>query len=451
MFREHEHAGPGVHRHAGTRPLHRAAQPRRAEAAAGPRGAEGRLLRVQGGADQEPRRAGQRRRHDGARSRARTTRSTHGDVVIAAITSCTNTSNPSVLVAAGLVARKARAQGLTPKPWVKTSLAPGSQVVTEYLNKSGLQPDLDALGFNLVGYGCTTCIGNSGPLDDAIADAIEDNNLVARRPCCRATATSRAACIPNVRANYLARPPLVVAYALLGTMTEDITTAPLGTGKDGKPVYLRDVWPTNEEIADVVAAEPDRASSSSSATARCSRGRSSGRRSQVDSRQRDLSAGTTAPPTCRTRPISRASRWSRSRSATSRARASWRCSATTITTDHISPAGSIRKTSPAGDYLLEHQVQQKDFNSYGARRGNHEVMMRGTFANIRIRNEMVTGRRRRHDQALPVGRADADLRRGDALQEGGRAAGGVRRQGIRHRARRATGRRRARCCSASRP
>ncbi|MBN8906344.1 MAG: aconitate hydratase AcnA, partial [Rhodospirillales bacterium] len=183
---------------------------------------------------------------------------THGDVVIAAITSCTNTSNPSVLVAAGLVARKARAKGLHPKPWVKTSLAPGSQVVTEYLDKSGLTADLDALGFNLVGYGCTTCIGNSGPLEDAIADAIEDNNLVGVSVL-SGNRNFEGRVHPNVRANYLASPPLVVAYALLGTMNEDITTASLGTGTDGKPVYLRDVWPTNKEIADTVAANLSRA------------------------------------------------------------------------------------------------------------------------------------------------------------------------------------------------
>ncbi len=182
---------------------------------------------------------------------------THGDVVIAAITSCTNTSNPSVLVAAGLVARKAREKGLTVKPWVKTSLAPGSQVVTEYLDKSGLQQELDALGFNLVGYGCTTCIGNSGPLEDAIADAIEDNNLVAVAVL-SGNRNFEGRVHPNVRANYLASPPLVVAYALLGKMTEDITTEPLGTGKDGKPVYLRDIWPTNKEIADIVGADVSR-------------------------------------------------------------------------------------------------------------------------------------------------------------------------------------------------
>ncbi len=181
----------------------------------------------------------------------------HGDVVIAAITSCTNTSNPYVMVGAGLVARKARERGLTPKPWVKTSLAPGSQVVTEYLTKSGLDRDLDALGFNLVGYGCTTCIGNSGPLEDAIADAIEDNKLVAVSVL-SGNRNFEGRVHPNVRANYLASPPLVVAYSLLGKMNEDITTAPLGTGRDGKPVYLRDIWPTAKEVADTVHASIDR-------------------------------------------------------------------------------------------------------------------------------------------------------------------------------------------------
>ena len=227
----------------------------------------------------------------------------NGDVVIAAITSCTNTSNPSVLVAAGLVARKARALGLMPKPWVKTSLAPGSQVVTEYLNKSGLQQDLDALGFNTVGYGCTTCIGNSGPLDDDIADAIENNDLVAVSVL-SGNRNFEGRINPNVRANYLASPPLVVAYALLGKMTEDITTASLGTSKDGKPVYLKDVWPTNAEIASLVLSSLNRGQFLTS-MARCSRGRSSGRRSRSIARAKPTS-GTTAPPMCATRPISRA-------------------------------------------------------------------------------------------------------------------------------------------------
>ena len=313
---------------------------------------------------------------------------THGDVVIAAITSCTNTSNPYVLVAAGLVARKARERGLTPKPWVKTSLAPGSQVVTEYLDKSGLTQDLDAIGFNTVGYGCTTCIGNSGPLEEVIADAIEDNKLVAVSVL-SGNRNFEGRVHPNVRANYLASPPLVVAYALLGKMTEDITTVPLGTGKDGKPVYLRDVWPTNKEIADIVHANLSRA--------------------QFLKRYGEVFKGP--------------KQWQEIAVAKDEQTYGWSDSSTyvknppyfdgitmdpvpvgdvtgarilavlgdSITTDHISPAGNIRKNSPAGEYLGERQILQKDFNSYGARRGNHEIMMRGTFANIRIRNEMVAG------------------------------------------------------------
>ena len=312
----------------------------------------------------------------------------HGDVVIAAITSCTNTSNPSVLVAAGLVARKARALGLAPKPWVKTSLAPGSQVVTDYLEKSGLQADLDALGFNTVGYGCTTCIGNSGPLDESIAEAIEDNRLVAVSVL-SGNRNFEGRVHPNVRANYLASPPLVVAYALLGTMNDDIATAPLGTGRDGTPVYLKDVWPTNREIAEVVGASLSRA--------------------QFLKRYGEVFKGPAQWQAIEVEGDARTYRWSDSSTYVKNppyfdgitmepshkgdivgARILGLLG-DSITTDHISPAGNIRKSAPAGEYLLEHQVRQDDFNSYGARRGNHEVMMRGTFANIRIRNEMVPG------------------------------------------------------------
>jgi len=313
---------------------------------------------------------------------------THGDVVIAAITSCTNTSNPSVLIAAGLVARKARAFGLTPKPWVKTSLAPGSQVVTEYLDKSGLTADLDAVGFNTVGYGCTTCIGNSGPLPDAIIDAIEDNKLVAVAVL-SGNRNFEGRVSPNTRANYLASPPLVVAYAFLGNMREDIATAPLGTSKDGKPVYLRDVWPSNQEIADILA--------------------SSLSREQFLKRYGEVFKG---PPQWQAIGVdSDAATYNWSESSTYVKNPPYFDGITmepaavgdimgarilaelgdSITTDHISPAGNIRKVSPAGEYLGERQILAKDFNSYGARRGNHEIMMRGTFANIRIRNEMVPG------------------------------------------------------------
>jgi aconitate hydratase len=312
----------------------------------------------------------------------------HGDVVIAAITSCTNTSNPYVLVAAGLVARKARAKGLTPKPWVKTSLAPGSQVVTEYLNKAGLQADLDALGFQTTGYGCTTCIGNSGPLDEAIADTIEGEKLVAVSVL-SGNRNFEGRVHPNVRANYLASPPLVVAYALLGNMRDDITKVPLGTGSDGAPVYLRDVWPANDEIAEAVAASVNRA--------------------QFLDRYGVVTKGTKEWQALKVETGSETYRWNdgstyvknppyfdgmtmepapRGDILGARVLGLF---GDNITTDHISPAGSIKKSSPAGEYLGEHQVLQRDFNSYGSRRGNHEVMMRGTFANIRIRNEMVSG------------------------------------------------------------
>jgi aconitate hydratase len=312
----------------------------------------------------------------------------HGDVVIAAITSCTNTSNPYVLVAAGLVARKARAKGLHPKPWVKTSLAPGSQVVTEYLDKSGLSADLDALGFNTTGYGCTTCIGNSGPLEDAIVDTIEDNKLIAVSVL-SGNRNFEGRVHANVRANYLASPPLVVAYALLGNIRADITTEPLGTGSDGAPVYLRDIWPSNKEIDELVTSSVTRA--------------------QFLDRYSVVTQGTKEWQALRVETGSETYRWNdgstyvknppyfdgmtmepqpRGDIAGARVLA---LLGDNITTDHISPAGNIKKVSPAGEYLGQHQVMQKDFNSYGSRRGNHEVMMRGTFANIRIRNEMVAG------------------------------------------------------------
>jgi aconitate hydratase len=313
---------------------------------------------------------------------------THGDVVIAAITSCTNTSNPYVLVAAGLVARKARAFGLTPKPWVKTSLAPGSQVVTDYLDKAGLTEDLDALGFNTVGYGCTTCIGNSGPLPDAIVDAIEDNKLVAVSVL-SGNRNFEGRVHANVRANYLASPPLVVAYALFGNMREDITTTPIGASKDGKPVYLKDLWPSNKEIADLVHASLGR-EQFLKRYAEVFKGPKQWQDIQVASDTAtygwsDTSTYVKNPPyfdgiTMEPKPVSNITG--------ARVLA---ILGDSITTDHISPAGNIRKSSPAGEYLGERQILAKDFNSYGARRGNHEIMMRGTFANIRIKNEMAPG------------------------------------------------------------
>ena len=310
-----------------------------------------------------------------------------GDVMIAAITSCTNTSNPGVLVAAGLVAKKADELGLKPKPWVKTSLAPGSQVVTDYLEKAGLQKHLDNIGFNLVGYGCTTCIGNSGPLAEPISKAINDNNLVASAVI-SGNRNFEGRVSPDVRANFLASPPLVVAYALKGTVIDNFTTTPIGQSKDGTDVYLKDIWPTNEEVATTMTANVDRA--------------------MFQARYADVYKGD--------------AHW-QAIDVTGSETYQWRAGSTyvanppyfegmtmtpapvtdiieakpllilgdSITTDHISPAGSIKADSPAGQWLQEHQVAKADFNSYGARRGHHEVMMRGTFANIRIKNEMVPG------------------------------------------------------------
>ena len=309
----------------------------------------------------------------------------HGDVVIAAITSCTNTSNPSVMIGAGLLARNAVAKGLRSKPWVKTSLAPGSQVVGEYLEKSGLQEPLDALGFNLVGFGCTTCIGNSGPLPEAISKAINDNDVVAAAVL-SGNRNFEGRVNPDVRANYLASPPLVVAYALAGSMQIDITTEPLGHDPEGKPVYLKDIWPSSAEVQQFIEENITSA--------------------LFKSRYADVFGGD--------------QNW-KDVEVTEAETFAWNPGSTyvqnppyfvgmektpkpvediadarilglfldSITTDHISPAGNIRAASPAGAYLQSHQVRVQDFNQYGTRRGNHEVMMRGTFANIRIKNQMV--------------------------------------------------------------
>ena len=310
-----------------------------------------------------------------------------GDVVIAAITSCTNTSNPDVLIAAGLVAQKARALGLQSKPWVKTSLAPGSQVVGDYLQDAGLQDSLDAMGFNIAGFGCTTCIGNSGPLAAPIADAITSGDLIATAVL-SGNRNFEGRISPHVKANYLASPPLVVAYAIAGSMTRDIINEPLAKDKDGNPVYLKDIWPTNAEISETVARV---------VTA-----------DLFAKRYADVFKGTKA--------------WQNVQTATGET-FSWKAGSTyiqnppfftglapqpddvtdikgakllavlgdSVTTDHISPAGGFKPDTPAGQYLSEHQVRPEDFNSYGSRRGNHEVMMRGTFANIRIKNELAPG------------------------------------------------------------
>ena len=310
-----------------------------------------------------------------------------GDVVIAAITSCTNTSNPGVMVAAGLVAKKANALGLKPKPWVKTSLAPGSQVVTDYLVKAGLQGDLDALGFNLVGYGCTTCIGNSGPLDEPISKAINENNIVAASVI-SGNRNFEGRVSPDVRANFLASPPLVVAYALKGTVTEDFTTTPIGTGDDGNPVYLRDIWPTNEEVASTIAGCVDRTMFQARYAA-VYRGDAHWQAIDVTGSDtyswRENSTYIANPPYFTGMSMTPAP------VQDIQGAKPLAILGDSITTDHISPAGSIKADSPAGRYLMEHGVAKADFNSYGARRGHHEVMMRGTFANIRIKNEMVPG------------------------------------------------------------
>jgi aconitate hydratase len=311
-----------------------------------------------------------------------------GAVVIAAITSCTNTSNPAVMLAAGLVAKKALDKGLMVKPWVKTSLAPGSQVVTDYLVKAGLQDALDEQGFNLVGYGCTTCIGNSGPLPEPIHNAIEQNKLVVGSVL-SGNRNFEGRVHALTRANYLASPPLVVAYALAGSLTIDITTEPLGTGSDGEPVYLRDIWPSNAEVEATIrsALAPD----------------------MFETRYADVFSGDADWQAIEI-PKERIYSWDSTSTYIQRppffdgmpkkapAQAQDITGARelallgdSITTDHISPAGGIAKSSPAAAYLMDRQVGQRDFNSYGSRRGNHEVMMRGTFANIRLKNELAPG------------------------------------------------------------
>ena len=310
-----------------------------------------------------------------------------GAVVIAAITSCTNTSNPSVLVGAGLLARNARARGLAVKPWVKTSFAPGSQVVTDYLEAAGLQAELDGLGYNLVGYGCTTCIGNSGPLPEPIAGAIEEGDLtVAAVLSGNRNFEGRIHAL--TRANYLASPPLVVAYALAGSMKVDLLHDPLGTGDDGGPVYLRDIWPTNEDIRNVI----DKVLSPEMFRQRYANVFQGGTEWQgIKSAGggtygwQDSSTYVRHPPF-----FAGAGNGAEGFADITGARP-LAILGDSVTTDHISPAGAIMKDSPAGEYLVERQVHPREFNSYGSRRGNHEVMMRGTFANIRIRNEVAPG------------------------------------------------------------
>ncbi|MFW5654577.1 MAG: aconitate hydratase AcnA, partial [Roseicyclus sp.] len=310
-----------------------------------------------------------------------------GSIVIASITSCTNTSNPYVMIGAGLVAKKAREKGLTRKPWVKTSLAPGSQVVSAYLEAAGLQDDLDAIGFNLVGYGCTTCIGNSGPLAPEISRCINDNDLIGVSVL-SGNRNFEGRISPDVRANYLASPPLVVAYALVGDMNVDITSEPLGTDGDGNPVYLKDIWPSQAEIAELVERTVTREAFQEK-YADVFKGDEKWQSVEVtEAEVYDWPATSTYiqnPPYFRDMG---AEPGTISNIEGAKVLA---ILGDMITTDHISPAGSFKETTPAGKYLVERQVPVREFNSYGSRRGNHEVMMRGTFANIRIRNEMLDG------------------------------------------------------------
>ena len=309
----------------------------------------------------------------------------HGDVVIAAITSCTNTSNPAVLFAAGLLARNALAKGLKSKPWVKTSLAPGSQVVAEYLDKSGLQKDLDRLGFNLVGFGCTTCIGNSGPLPTEISKAINDHGLIASAVL-SGNRNFEGRVSPDVQANYLASPPLVVAYALAGTVQTDLTKDPIGHDRSGRPVYLKDIWPSSKEIQAFIAKHVTKKIFKEK-YADVFKGDANWAKVKVPAGQTyawdDASTYVQNPPYF----VGMGSKAGAvSNIVGARVLGLF---GDKITTDHISPAGSIKAASPAGKYLLDNKVEVADFNQYGTRRGNHEVMMRGTFANIRIRNHML--------------------------------------------------------------
>ncbi|MFZ4584020.1 MAG: aconitate hydratase AcnA [Acidimicrobiia bacterium] len=323
----------------------------------------------------------------------------HGNVVIASITSCTNTSNPSVLIAAGLLAKKAVERGLSAQPWVKTSLAPGSQVVPDYLDRAGVQPYLDKLGFEVVGFGCTTCIGNSGPLDPDVSEAIEQGDL-AVAAVLSGNRNFEGRIHPLVRMNYLASPPLVVAYAISGRMDWDPYTEPLGTGSDGAPVFLRDVWPSNEEVAavvrDAVTAEMFRTRYADVFT-----GDDAWRALAVP--EGDRFAWSTDSTYVRQAPYFDAMAPQPAPVVDIRDARVLAVLGDSVTTDHISPAGSIKATSPAGQWLMENGVEPPEFNSYGARRGNHEVMVRGTFANVRIRNQLAPGTEGGVTRYLPTG------------------------------------------------
>src|SRR5207249_4846361 len=311
----------------------------------------------------------------------------HGSVVIAAITSCTNTSNPSVMLAAGILAKKAVERGLTTKPWVKTSLAPGSKVVTDYLIDAGLMRYLEQLRFFLVGYGCTTCIGNSGPLPDPVSKAIAEGDLVVAAVL-SGNRNFEGRIHPQVRANYLASPPLVVAYALAGRMDMDITTEPLGNDQKGTPVYLRDIWPTPEEVRDEIARSV-RSEMFKKEYGEVFEGDE--RWKKMPTPEGELFAWDPNSTYVRAAPYFEGMTKTPSQPKDITGARVLAVLSDSITTDHISPAGSIEKNGPAAKYLTEHGIQPKDFNQYGARRGNHEVMMRGTFANVRLKNQLAPG------------------------------------------------------------
>jgi aconitate hydratase len=323
----------------------------------------------------------------------------HGAVVIAAITSCTNTSNPAVMLASGLLAKNAVERGLQTKPWVKTSLAPGSQVVTEYLNEAGLTQYLEQLGFYLVGYGCTTCIGNSGPLPEEISAAIHEGNLVAAAVL-SGNRNFEGRVQQEVRANYLASPPLVVAYALAGSMDIDLYNQPLGTDNDGAPVYLKDIWPTQQQIRDTVRSAV-KSEQFRAKYAHVFEGTDEWR--ALDIPKGEQFAWAEHSTYIRKPPYFDGMSLEPQPPGDVRAARVLAMLGDSVTTDHISPAGGIAKTSPAAKYLMQHEVAPEDFNSYGARRGNHEVMVRGTFANVRLRNQLAPGTEGGLTRHLPSG------------------------------------------------
>ncbi len=351
-----------------------------------------------------------------------------GAVLIAAITSCTNTSNPVVMVGAALLARNARQRGLKAKPWVKTSLAPGSRVVTDYLAKAGLIEDLGAVGFFTVGYGCTTCIGNSGPLRSEISAAVKAGDIVG----CSVLSGNRnfeGRVHPEVKMNFLASPPLVVAYALAGSLDVDLDSEPLGTGSDGKPVFLKDIWPGDREVHDTIRKSVDSAMFRKSYASVFT---GDEHWNSIHVPQGEIYAWDPGSTYVKNPPYFDGMTMRPAAVSDIKDARVLALLGDSVTTDHISPAGNIAKTSPAAKYLVSQGVQPVDFNSYGARRGNHEVMMRGTFANIRLRNLLLPGTEGGVTLHIPSGEQLTHLRRGHALPGNAHAAHHHRRQGIRH-------------------